>query len=82
MSLTISTFRKRMFELVGIAMHGQPIEFIHKGVVFKVTAEGSPQSSKLSRLTPQPVIAPGADLNHPHLLPEMESAWEKDWSDL
>ena len=40
--------------------------------------------SRLARLTGQTVVAPGADLGQARrrLLQEMESEWERDWSEL
>lgn len=80
MPVTITDFRRRLFQLADRALTGEPIEFIHKGVVFKLVPETPP--SKLSRLTKETVVAPGADLDTSELLREMEAEWTKDWSDL
>ena len=78
--MNITNFRLNLFQLADRALQGEPIEFIHKGVVFKVTP--ATQSSKLSRLTPEAVVTPGANLDTTDLLKEMEAEWEKDWSEL
>ncbi len=82
MRVTITKFRQDLFKLVDRAMQGQPLQFTHKGVVFTVSAETKP--SRLARLTGQTVVAPGADLGQARrrLLEEMESEWERDWSEL
>jgi antitoxin (DNA-binding transcriptional repressor) of toxin-antitoxin stability system len=80
--VTITKFRQDLFKLVDRALQGQPLQFTHKGVVFTVSAEAKP--SRLARLTGQTVVAPGADLGQARrrLLEEMESEWERDWSEL
>jgi len=82
MRLTITRFRQELFKLVDQALQGEPLEFTHKGFVFKVVPEAKP--SRLARLTGQPVLAPDTDLEQASrdLLREMESEWEKDWSEL
>ena len=82
MKVPITRFRQDMFKLVDSALAGEPLEFVHKGIVFRVIPEG--RSSKLAKLTPQPVLAPQADLaqSSHDLLKEMETDWEKDWSQL
>jgi len=80
MPVNITDFRRNLFQLADRALKGEPIEFIHKGVVFKVVPETP--SSKLSRLTHEAVVAPGAGLDTSGLLKEMEAEWEKDWSEI
>lgn len=82
MRVTITRFRQDLFKLVDSTLEGETLEFTHKGVVFKVIPETKP--SKLARLTGQPVVAPDTDLElaNRELLKEMESEWEKDWSEL
>lgn len=82
MAVNITEFRKRLFQFADQALHGETIEFIHKGVVFKVLP--SAKTSKLSRLTSETILAPGidpdTDSDSTDLLKEMEAEWEKDWS--
>jgi antitoxin (DNA-binding transcriptional repressor) of toxin-antitoxin stability system len=80
MPVTITDFRRRLFQLADQALQGEPVEFTHKGIVFKVIPE-SP-ISKLSRLTRETVVVPGASLDTTELLKEMEAEWEKDWSEI
>jgi antitoxin (DNA-binding transcriptional repressor) of toxin-antitoxin stability system len=80
MAVSITKFRQNLFQLVDQALKGEAVEFIHKGVVFKVVPETS--VFKLSRLTRETVVAPEASLDTSELLKEMEAEWEKDWSEI
>lgn len=82
MRVTITKLRQDLFRLMDTALMGEPLEFTHKGVVFRVVPEV--KASKLARLTRQLVVAPEGDLEHSSadLVEEMESEWEKDWSEL
>jgi len=82
MAATITQFRKELFQLADQALKGEAVEFVYRGVVFKVTPEK--KQSKLDRLIGQPVVAPGADLESAgkQLQEEMQSAWMDDWSTL
>jgi antitoxin (DNA-binding transcriptional repressor) of toxin-antitoxin stability system len=80
MTVNITEFRRNLFQLADQALEGKPIEFIHKGVVFKVVPETP--VPKLSKLTRETVVAPGVSLDMSELLKEMEAEWEKDWSEI
>jgi hypothetical protein len=80
MAVSITEFRRNLFQLADQALEGKPIEFIHKGVVFKVLPETP--APKLSKLARETVVAPGANLDTAQLLKEMEAEWEKDWSEI
>ena len=84
MAVTITKFRQNLFQLADQALNGETIEFIHKGVTFKVIPET--KVSKLSRLTAENIYAPGvdpdSDYDSSELLKEMEALWEKKWADL
>jgi antitoxin (DNA-binding transcriptional repressor) of toxin-antitoxin stability system len=79
---TITEFRKDLFQLADRALKGEPVEFVYRGVVFKVTPEK--KQSKLAKLVGQPVLAGGVDLEQAskELLSEMEAEWLQDWSEL
>jgi antitoxin (DNA-binding transcriptional repressor) of toxin-antitoxin stability system len=79
-SISITEFRRNLFRLAEEALKGETVEFRHKGVVFRVTPET--RASKLGRLVPEKVVAPGASLDTTDLLKEMEAEWEKDWSEI
>lgn len=82
MTATITQFRKELFQMAEHALQGEPVEFVYRGVVFKVTPEK--KQSKLDKLVGQPVLAPGVELQQAgkDLLAEMESEWLDDWKAL
>ncbi|MEO7143395.1 MAG: hypothetical protein ABI165_07810 [Bryobacteraceae bacterium] len=82
MKTTITSLRRELFKLADRALEGEPLEFTHRGVVFHVIPENKP--SKLARLSASKVVRPGTDAGQAsrELLKEMESEWEKDWSEL
>jgi hypothetical protein len=79
---TITQFRKDLFHFADEALKGESVEFVYRGVVFKVTPEK--KASKLERLTGQPVLASNVDLEQAgkELFAEMEAEWMADWSEL
>jgi len=82
MEVSITQFRKNIFDLVNQALDGREICVTHKGRRFRIVPD-SPAGSRLSRITPLEVInSEFPEFNHPSLLAEMTSAWEKDWADL
>lgn len=78
MPVNITRFRRDLFQLADQALEGEPVEFIHKGVVFKVVP--ATRTPKLSKLTKETVVAPGANLDMTELFKEMEAEWQEDWS--
>lgn len=82
MEVSITRFRRDLFELVNKALHGGEVWVTYKGQRFKVAPENKP-AGRLHNITPLEVINPEAsDLNDRSLLEEMARAWEKDWSTL
>ena len=81
MEVTITQFRKQIFELANQALDGQEVWVTHKGKRFKLAPEEM-AGSRLSRITPLDLI--NEDYVEPELslLQEMELEWEKDWADL
>ena len=82
MAVTITQFRQQLFQLADQALQGETVEFIHKGVLFKLMPEI--RVSKLAKLTAEPVLPEGADGDYDssELLKQMEAEWEKDWAEL
>ena len=84
MVVPISKFRKDIFSLTEAALKGTVVEFVHKGVTFRVVPEQS--TDKIGNVTPLQVINPayGDSLESGaiELRTEMEKEWEKDWSEL
>lgn len=84
MEVSITQFRREMFDLVNRALDGTEVWVRHKGKRFKIAPEGQ-SASRLARITPMEILNPDApDLNDPklkaELMAEMEKAWESDWS--
>jgi hypothetical protein len=82
MTVSITAFRKDIFSLAEAALKGNPVEFVHKGVTFKVIPGQA--TDKLSNITPLQIINPDCNIEAcgAELLAEMEKEWEKDWSQL
>jgi hypothetical protein len=83
MQVTITKFRQDMFRLAEEAMSGEPVQFVYKGVVFRVVPEGT-RMNKLDRIIAQPTLAPDVELEQAgkELAAEMEAEWLKDWSEI
>lgn len=84
MEVSITQFRREMFDLVNQALDGAEVWVRHKGKRFRIAAESEP-ASRLARITPMEILNPDApDLNDPklkaELMAEMEREWEDDWS--
>jgi hypothetical protein len=82
MEVSITQFRRDIFELVNQAMGGSEVWVVHKGRRFKIAPEHG-SGSRLSRITPLEVInseSPESDATS--MQEEMTRAWEKDWSTL
>jgi antitoxin (DNA-binding transcriptional repressor) of toxin-antitoxin stability system len=84
MAVTITQFRQKLFQLADQALEGETVEFIHKGVTFKVVPQT--RKSKLSRLTAENIFPPGVDpdsiVDTSDLWKEMDAEWLKKWDDL
>jgi hypothetical protein len=82
MEVTITQFRRNLFELVDSASSGTEVWFIHKGKRFRILPEEKP-ASKLSRVTPMDVFnSDFTEEDELQMKREMQEAWEKDWEDL
>lgn len=82
MEVSITQFRRDIFDLVNQALNGTELWVIHKGRRFKVAPETTP-GRRLSRITPLEFINPNSpELDRPSLQEEMVHAWERDWSTL
>jgi antitoxin (DNA-binding transcriptional repressor) of toxin-antitoxin stability system len=79
MDVSITKFRRDLFELVGLALDGSDIRVTHKGRRVRLVPE-EPLGRKLDRITKLQVIAPEVtSLDDPELKEEMERALEEDW---
>lgn len=79
-AINITEFRRNLFQLADRALQGEPVEFIHKGVILKIVPSVLPP--KLARLTRETIVAPAASLDTAELFQEMEKEWKKDWSEI
>ncbi len=61
MTLTISKVRQNLFSLAEAAARGEKVEFAYQGTKFRLVAEN--KVSKLSRLKPMDILAPGVSLD-------------------
>lgn len=77
MELSITEFRRNLFSVVQKAMDGADVWITHKGRRFRIVPEGAP--SKLNRITPMEIVAPGVDLEDESWKEEMMRDWERNW---
>jgi prevent-host-death family protein len=82
MEVSITQFRRELFELVGLAMKGEPVFITHKGKRFRIVPENQP-ADRFNRITALQVVNPQAgDLDDAAMKKEISQAIEKDWADL
>jgi len=82
MQVTITQFRREIFELVGRAIEGESVSIVYKGTRLRIVPE-FPAGDRLSRLTQLQVINPtSTEADELVMKAEMGKAWESDWSDL
>ena len=80
MPVPITKFRKEIFALADAALKGKLVEFIHRGVTFKLVPEQT--ADKLKNITALQIVNPKfPDLKSADaaLRSEMQREWEKDW---
>jgi len=77
MELSITEFRRNLFSVVQKAMEGTDVWITHKDRRFRIVPEGAP--SKLSRITPMQIVAPGVDLTDDSWKKELMREWEQKW---
>ena len=86
MNVTITKFRRNLFELVSRAIAGETVEFVHRGTTLRlVVPELVP--SKLDRLTPRLTVNPNMTQKQQRsvekkLHAEMWAEIEKDWAEI
>jgi len=81
MDVSITKFRREIFDLVSQALDGTEVWVTYKGRRFRIAAEDQP-AGRLARITPLEVINPEKSHLEGSLQEEMAHAWEKDWTDL
>lgn len=78
MEVTITQFRRDLFNLVEQALNGAEVHVTHKGRGF--TLKPDEPVDRLSRITPLDFII--GDLDDRPDKEAMRLEWEKDWEDL
>lgn len=82
MDVSITQFRRELFDLVNQAIEGVEVSVVYKGQRLKIVPE-TLSGSKLDRITPLQVIRPGVkSLEDTELKEEMERKLEEDWTTL
>ena len=82
MNVTLTQFRREIFELVGRSIGGEHITIVYKGNRLRIVPE-VPAGDRLGRITPLQVVNPQSDEGDVSALKtEMAAAWERDWSAL
>ena len=81
MELTITDFRRNLFNVVDQAMNGVEVHVTHKGRGFTIKPDVPPQD-RLSRIKPMKIINGSLEGASEQLMKEMEAEWEKDWAEL
>ncbi len=82
MDITITEFRRNLFDLVNQAMDGIEVHVTHKGKGFTITPDRPVEGGRLSRIKPMNIIRGSLDGASEQLMREMEAEWEKDWAEL
>ena len=86
MSITITEFRRDLFNLVDRVIAGETIEFRHRGTTIRLVVPES-RSSRLDRLTPRQVTNPKMTNKEQRaaekrMRAEMFAEIERDWAEL
>ena len=81
MEVTITEFRRNLFDLVTQAMDGVEVHVTHKGRGFTLRPDAEPKG-RLGRIKPIKIIRGTLDGADEELLKEMTAEWEKDWAEL
>lgn len=86
MKVTITEFRKNLFQLVEKAIAGESVEFVHMGTTIRLTVPED-RSSRLDRLTPRTITNPEMTEKQQRaaerkLRAEMLAEMEKDWESI
>jgi antitoxin (DNA-binding transcriptional repressor) of toxin-antitoxin stability system len=82
MEVSITRFRRELFDLVNQAMAGGEVWVRHKDRRFKIVPEGE-SVSRFSRITPLQIVNPNSsEEDELAMKREMQQAWEKDWETL
>lgn len=78
MEVPISQFRRNLFSIVEKALDGKEVWVKHKGRRVRLLPENQ-STSKLSRITPMEIIAPGVNFEDSSWKSVLMSEWERKW---
>jgi hypothetical protein len=83
MAVTITTFRKEIFELAAQALEGKEVSFMYKGKLLKVVPDGYEEQGVhwFDRMTPLDLMNPDYVEPAVPFQEEIMTAWEKKWAD-
>jgi antitoxin (DNA-binding transcriptional repressor) of toxin-antitoxin stability system len=86
MRVTVTEFRKNLFNLVERVIAGESVEFVHQGTTIRLVIPEGP-ASKLDRLTPKQIANPDMTAKEHRaaerkMNAEMLAEMEKDWSEV
>jgi antitoxin (DNA-binding transcriptional repressor) of toxin-antitoxin stability system len=82
MKVTITDFRKNLFQIMDRVANGELVEVLHKGNTIRLTLPAPPRS-KMSRIVKRDTLLVSPDeleTARRELQDEMNAEMEKDWS--
>ena len=81
MDMTVTQFRRDLFNAVEKAMNGTEIHVTYKGRGFTLKPDDPPKS-RLSRIVPMKLLRGSLEGANEQLMREMEEGWKHDWAEL
>ncbi len=81
MDMTVTQFRRDLFQVVDQAMNGTEVHVTYKGRGFTLKPD-TPPKNRLDRITPMNLLRGSLDGANEQLMGEMQQAWEQDWAEL
>jgi antitoxin (DNA-binding transcriptional repressor) of toxin-antitoxin stability system len=87
MRVTITEFRRNLFQLVDRVIAGETVEFVHHGATVRLVVPEGSAPSKLDRLTPRQTANPNMKEKQRRaaerkLQADMWAEIEKDWAEI
>jgi antitoxin (DNA-binding transcriptional repressor) of toxin-antitoxin stability system len=87
MKVTVTEFRRNLFNLVERVIAGETVEFVHRGATVRLVIPEGSAPSKLDRLTPRQTTNPKMTEKQQRaaekkLQAEMWAEMEKDWAEI
>jgi antitoxin (DNA-binding transcriptional repressor) of toxin-antitoxin stability system len=86
MKVTITKFRRNLFQRVKRVIAGETVEFVHQGATIRLVMPEGATPSKLGRLTPRQTVNPKLTEKQraarKKFEDEMWAEIEKDWAEI